>query len=181
MKQEWIPFLEAVERARSRLFLTDFRAKPLLRAACGADRIQSRGQYDEAGRIVISGTTDLSNDPTLMKVGGFFYIKETYPAEIELSSLQAWIASMEADRFSSGLRPILNTPSPDDGENQTALYNAIDYAVSELGDELRGLSVARWEDAVRKFLSDRKKLVPSTKTLGRYRKDKRAKIGQGQP
>ncbi len=86
---------------------------------------------------------------------------------------------MEPDTFSLAQRSAVSEGEPTNGgEKQTAHYIAIDYAVSELGDALKGLSVARWEDTIRKFLGDRNRLVPSTKTLGRYRKDK---IGQNRP
>ncbi|RWK12185.1 hypothetical protein [Mesorhizobium sp.] len=160
--------------------MTDYKAKPLLRAACNIDRIHSRGKYEEAGRIVISGTADLSQDPTVMRVGGFFYVRETYPAEIELASLQAWIASMAQDTFPQWTMPLIEVEGKqaDDGETQTALYSAIDYAYSELGDELKGLSVERSDTEIQEFLRTRGKLVPSTRTLARYRADKKAKIGQ---
>ncbi|RUV07451.1 hypothetical protein EOA79_04605 [Mesorhizobium sp. M1A.F.Ca.IN.020.03.2.1] len=100
-QQVWVPFLEAVERACRRLFLTDFKAKPLLRAACDTSRIAARGRYEERGQIVFSGTADLSQDPTFLKVGSHYYVREIYPAEIDLTSLQAWIVSMESDRYPS--------------------------------------------------------------------------------
>ncbi|AZO11222.1 hypothetical protein EJ074_20605 [Mesorhizobium sp. M3A.F.Ca.ET.080.04.2.1] len=179
MEEEWIPFLEATERTCRRLFLTDFSAKPLLRAACGTKRIRSRGEYEEAGRIVISGTTDLSQDPTVMKVGGYYYVRETYPAEIGLASLHAWIVSMEKDALPPVLVPLrVENRTADGAENQSASYSAIDFAVAELGDKLKGLSVERSDELIQTFLRNNGRLVPSVRTLARYRADKRAKISQ---
>lgn len=191
MTEEWVPFLEATERACRRLFLTDFNAKPLLRAACDTERIRSRGSYEEAGRIVISGTADLSQDPTVVKVGGYFYAKETYPAEIELTSLNAWIASMDRGAWHTAVSPdpagnelassryrvpldaqsiaenSSGSPSPKKSSSQR---ETIDRAIKELwgGHPPQGLTVERRDERIRQFAQANGLSVPSPRTIRRH-------------
>lgn len=162
---------------RWRLFLTDHKAKPLLRAACGTGRVAGRGHYEEKGDIVFSAGKDLSDDPTVMRMGGHYFVREAYPAEVDLTSLQSWVASMERDSsLLASSWTALGTAEETEDKQMTASFEAIAYAISEMGDDLAGLSVARRTENIRKFLRDRKKLVPSEKTIQRFYS---AKIGQG--
>lgn len=110
--QEWIPFLEAVHRMTSRLIMTDFTAKPLLRSAAAAGRVSSRGEYRERGEIlfVVPGEK-LDDGPNVIREGSLFYKAEVYPGEVVLAELRSWIESLDQDSPLQSLRhPQINTP-----------------------------------------------------------------------
>jgi hypothetical protein len=133
MTEQWVPFLEAVKRIGWRLFMPDYEAKPLLRAACSSERVRGRGQYEEAGRVAFAYGDDADQDPALIRVGRIYYVREIYPAEIDLGSLQNWIASMEDDTtprtFSQSVAQILSAAqhpdnSAEDEDGETAYADA---------------------------------------------------------
>jgi hypothetical protein len=98
MQEEWIPFLEAVYRMNTRLFMTDFQAKPLLRSAVAAERVTGRNEYRERGGIIFTWAEEnLDDDPTVIREGHHYFKAEVYPGEVVLSELQEWMESLAKD------------------------------------------------------------------------------------
>jgi hypothetical protein len=95
MQDEWIPFLEAIHRMCDRLFMTEYRAKPLLRSAVAAGRVSGRGEHKERGDVVFTHYGEkLDDDSKFIREGSLHYKAEVYPGEVILADLRSWMESL---------------------------------------------------------------------------------------
>jgi thioester reductase-like protein len=123
MADTWISFLEAVLRVGRSLYLTDRSAKPLLRSAVGTGQVRGRGEVQERGDALFGVRTEEEAAAVgpHTRVGYLYYSLETYPSEIELRSLSAWIAGLEGR--ANGASPL--------SQSTTAILTPVQNAILE--------------------------------------------------
>ena len=187
MSKDWVPFLEAIYRMSTRLIIPEFTAKPLLRDAVRSGRVAGRGEYREKGEVIFTFSSDRSNpdnDPNVIREGSLYFKAEVYPGEVRLDELGTWIGTLEEDgrhRALSGknasiaeglshLNPQDLQEKTSEAKPRTAHWDAIDFAVGLLGDQLMGIAVQRRDHMIRETLREHKKTVPHERTIRRYYK-----------